>query len=176
MLFDRATGMSFVVIKNAEIIITFCNRMKCRVKYMTPSRASCLFVYGIPLSTRLVYLKCSLYLSCCSIYYRSVFLWEIRRQRACWLYSGWKKDRTPVCSNKLELHSRMTSFGRPMSEGRPNEEGMHKHRLWIDPEELTEKNWNWQIRLRKEGRQMSYCKLHFGYIPRKFESICWRHL
>ena len=34
--------MSFVVIKNAEIIITFCNRMKCRVKYMTPSRASCL--------------------------------------------------------------------------------------------------------------------------------------
>ena len=50
---------------------------------------------------------------------------------------SYEKDRTPVCSNKLELHSRMTSVGRPMSEGRPIEEGLHKPRLWIDPKELT---------------------------------------
>ena len=45
--------------------------------------------------------------------------------------------RLSVCPNKLELHSRMTSVGRPISEERPIEEGLHKPRLWIEPGELT---------------------------------------
>ena len=45
------------------------------------------------------------------------------------------KDRTPIVSNGLQ--SRMSSVGRPMSEGRPIEEGLHKPRLWIEPEELS---------------------------------------
>ena len=45
------------------------------------------------------------------------------------------KDRTPIVSNGLQ--SRMSSVGRPMSKGRPIEEGLHKPRLWIEPEELT---------------------------------------
>ena len=35
------------------------------------------------------------------------------------------KDRTPIVSNGLQ--SRMSSVGRPMSEGRPIEEGLHKN-------------------------------------------------
>ena len=88
-----------------------------------------------------------------------------------------KEDRmdTSVFPNKLELQSRMTSVGRPMSEGRPIEEGLHKPRLWIEPEELT----GYRVRSIPEdtkekidrfdfevSRQMSYSRLHFGYISR----------
>ena len=45
------------------------------------------------------------------------------------------KDRTTIVSNGLQ--SKMSSVGRHMSEGRPIEEGLHKPRLWIEPEELT---------------------------------------
>ena len=38
------------VLKKADVIIMFCDRIKCRVKCMTSGRTSCLFVYGIPLS------------------------------------------------------------------------------------------------------------------------------
>ena len=48
-----------------------------------------------------------------------------------------KEDRmdTSICSNGQP--SRMTSIGRPMSEGRPIEEGLHEPRLWVEPEDLT---------------------------------------
>ena len=45
------------------------------------------------------------------------------------------KDKTTIVSNGFQ--SRMSSVGRPMSEVRPIEEGLHKPGLWIEPEELT---------------------------------------
>ena len=35
------------------------------------------------------------------------------------------------------LQSRMLGVGRPMSEGRPYEEGLHKPRLWVEPKEMS---------------------------------------